>query len=108
MYCPLTRALLFIVLYEIYLMSKVETYQLVHKLMDDVITFEVFPNTGISWETGEGTCEWDDVVITPKQRSGLPTGPNGAWEECDVCESDRANARTIYRRLLADGYLPMR
>ena len=108
MYCPLTRALLFIVLYEIYLMSKVETYQLVHKLMDDVITFEVFPNTGISWETGEGTCEGDDVVITPKQRSGLPTGPNGTWEECDVCESDRKHARTIYRRLLADGYLPMR
>ena len=83
-------------------------YSLVHKTMDDVIEFLVSTNSGYSVLTGMENSELDYVLIHPKQRSGLPIGPNGEWEECDECESDRASARPIYRRLLADGYLPMR
>ena len=81
-----------------------QVFTLQHKLNDDKIIFEVFADTGLNLEGGLNR-EKDYVHITPNQRKDLPLGPQGQWEECDVCESDRYSARAIYALLKADGYL---
>ena len=98
--------LFFRVLYEYALMSTdVQVFNLRDKLMDDQITFTVLPGSGVDLE-GNLNREMDAVLITPHQRGELPLGPQGQWEECDVCESDRHTARAVYPLLKADGYVP--
>lgn len=84
--------------------TNAEVFTLKHKLMDDEVTFSVFPESGTDYE-GNLKRDLDYVLITPKQRKDLPLGPQGQWEECDECESDRYSARAIYALLKADGYL---
>ena len=81
-------------------------FPLVDQTNGDEIEFLVFTNSGWSELTGTANSELDYVLIHPKHSQGLPIGPNGEWEDCDECESDRVSARPIYRKLLAEGYQP--
>jgi len=85
--------------------TDVQVFNLRDMLMDDQITFTVLPGSGVDLE-GNLNREMDEVLITPHQRGELPLGPQGQWEECDECESDRHTARAVYALLKADGYVP--
>jgi len=94
------------VLYEYALMSTTDqTFRLRDMLMEDIITFKVFNGSGVDFE-GNLNREMDEVLITPHQRGELPLGPQGQWEECDECESDRHTARAVYALLKVAGYVP--
>ena len=85
--------------------TDVQVFDLRDSLMKDQITFTVLPGSGVDLE-GNSNREMDQVLITSHQRGELPLGPQGQWEECDVCESDRYTARAVYALLKADGYVP--